>query len=245
MPPRKTPQKSSPAVVPPKVRRLTVRHLRELHAGVTPCSLTQAHIRVLPVVRARQMLQSMPPLLAEHRDGALEPRGYASTIAALLQVVNAAEQVWCLVHPSEGAPMASPIPLVLEFDHRIDDDTLIDFAQQLIAHWRSLGVEQIPKESIASELSLSATTYCRKVGLPYDVASDLSPAPADYIEGKPTKKLAHDVVSESSPEPEHDVVSEPYPDNEGEPDVDWPTDTLSYEDGFPCDTGTYDMFERH
>ena len=101
--------------------------------------------------------------------------------------------------------MACPIPLVLEFDHRIEDDALIAFTQKLIAHWRSLGVAHIPKETIASELSLSATTYCRKVGLTYDAVNAFDP----------DKEVDQDAPDESN--------------------SDWPTDAPSYEDEFPND----------
>ncbi len=157
----------TPKAKVPRVRRMSVRHLRETFSGITPCPLTLAHVHIGKSARARQMLQGVLPILAEHADGVLEPRGYARNIAALLQFLDADEEVHVLVHPIESAPADCLVPLVLEIAKKADADEQEDLALQLFEFWRLLGVTNVTLDTIASELLLSATTYMRKIGWKY------------------------------------------------------------------------------
>ena len=148
----------------PQIRRFTVRYLRELLSGITPCPATQAHIKVEQRQRAQQMLDNLLPIFAEHPDGRLEARGYAPTIAALLHALSPNEEIEVLVRPVSTAAAGSMIPLALEFNHRLQPQTLRDFTSAIFDFWGYIGVKSVPIEAIASELSLSATTYTRKVG---------------------------------------------------------------------------------
>jgi len=146
------------------IRKLTVRHLRELLSAVTPCPATQAHIKIEKRKRAQLMLDNLLPIFAEHPDGTLEVRGYASTIAALLHALSPNEEIEVLIRPVSTAAAGSMIPLALEFNHRLEPQALRDFTSSIFDFWGCIGVKNVPIDAIASELSLSATTYSRKVG---------------------------------------------------------------------------------
>lgn len=163
---QKSPKKTPAAA---RVRRMRVRQLREIFAGVTPCPCTQGHTTVERKSRARQMLESFIPILAEREDGHLDPRGYPASTAALLQALDAEDEVEVMIRAAASAPPASSLPLVLEVCHRFSDSQLQDFAMALFAYWRGLHVESATLEIVSRELSQSATTYARKVGLPYAI----------------------------------------------------------------------------
>lgn len=167
-----SPAQKKPAVRKPgpstRVRRMSVRQLRERYAGITPCPLTQNHVLVERQGRAHQMLQNMVPVLAEQADGSLEPRGYPASTAALLQVLDADMEVETLIRPAAICPAASPLPLILELNYRIVEGHLQTLTESLFAYWEARGVERRqPFETIASELAQSTTTYMRKLGWAY------------------------------------------------------------------------------
>jgi hypothetical protein len=152
-----------------RVRRMTVRQLRECLAGITPCSVTQSHILVERQARARQMLENMVPVLVERADGSMEPRGYPATTAALLQVMDANDEIEVLIRPSAVASPPNPLPLLLELNHRIDENLLKELTGKLFNYWRACGAEKLSVETIAKELAQSPTTYMRKVGWIYSL----------------------------------------------------------------------------
>lgn len=165
---RKPPQSS-------RIRRMSVRQLRERYAGITPCSLTQTHILVERKARARQMLECFVPVLAEREDGSLDPRGYPASTAALLQIMDADDEVEVMIRPVAATPAANSLPLILELNHRFEERQLKALALNLFAYWRRCGTKKLPLETIARELAQSPTTYMRKVGWMY--AQDASKEP--------------------------------------------------------------------
>lgn len=245
MPPRKSTAKASPKACPSpspaRARLIRVSHLRIINAAITPCQQTQAQVSVAPVDRAMQMLASFPPVLAEHSDGTLEPRGYARTVAALLQVVAPEHQVWCLVYPESSAPAVSPLPLVLEFDRRLKPKALRDVAQELFTYWRAKGITHLSQEDIAAELSVSANTLGRHVGKCIDLApvhnlhsEELAEKDSESI-NEPAAEENHndDVKLEAEQVVEAEAeLEEAKPDEEAGPD--FPTTEPSYEE-FPTD----------
>lgn len=188
-------RKSTPGV---RVRRMSVRQLREAFAGITPCPLTQSHLLVGRQARAHQMLQNMVPVLAEREDGALEPRGYPASTAALLQVLDADLEIETLIRPAPACPMASPLPLILELNHRIVEGKLQTLTESLFAYWEACGTERQSLETIARELAQSTTTYSRKLGWTYprqdaanepDISSEPPTAePLPVVESLPVAK---------------------------------------------------------
>jgi hypothetical protein len=151
---------------------MTVRRLREIYAGITPCRKTLANATVCKLERAGLMLKGAPPILAESADGHHEPRGYSETTAALLQIVDANDEVTVVVYPADSAPPAIQRPLYTEFDVRLDDDTLKLCSLGLFSYLRAHGIKSISKDHLAKEFSLSPQTYGRRAGLSYDFNGD-------------------------------------------------------------------------
>lgn len=161
---------------------MTIRHLRQIFAGVTPCPVIQANVRIDRRRRARQMLTNMLPILAEKEDGALEPSGYPAEVAALLVWLDPEDEFEVVVRPAVEAPAASPLPLHLEICHRQSMPTLKAATAALFAYWVSSGEEDISKETVAFELSQSATTYMRKINWAYPHANPDSANESDWEE---------------------------------------------------------------
>lgn len=161
---------------------MTVRHLRQIFACVTPCAVIQSNVRIDRRRRARQMLANMLPILAEKEDGALEPRGYPAEVAALLGLLESDDEIEVVVRSAAESPAACPLPLHLEICHKQSTPTLKAATASLFAYWVSSGEEDISKETVAFELSQSATTYMRKINWAYPHANPDSANESDWEE---------------------------------------------------------------
>lgn len=146
---------------------MTVKQLRECFAGISPCPYTFAHRQVDRQARAQLTLLCLTTTLTEAPDGTLEPFGYTAEFASLLQALDPTDTIRTIITPKASAPAARPLPLLAEINRRPKLEYIKIIIIALFTYWKSRGIKNLSLRDIAHELSLSASTYSRKIGLTY------------------------------------------------------------------------------